>query len=134
MTLLLIVLRSTLILALFLGLLPLIQKRTSLKFQRLFLLVGLMNGILPWLAYFMPHNQLYVAALTPILVRGNAIANQLQSSFAASAYLWPVYWAGVVQSAHPLLDEAALSALQKMKNWTPGEIQGKKARYKWLYQ
>lgn len=52
MSLLLITLRSALILALFLGILPLIQKRTSFKFQRYFLITGLISGILPWLAHF----------------------------------------------------------------------------------
>ena len=34
----------------------------------------------------------------------------------------------VKRSVHPLLDEAARTALQKMDSWIPGETQGKKVR------
>lgn len=105
MTLLLIALRSALILALFLGTLPLLQKRTSFKFQRIFLVTGLISGILPWLAHFFPANQLYVSALAPVLVSGEAIASQLNNRFELGAYLWPAYWAGVVASLLFLLQE-----------------------------
>lgn len=105
MSLFLIALRSALILALFLGILPLLQKRTSFKFQRIFLITGLISGILPWLAHFFPANQLYVAVLEPVLISGEAMVSQLDSRFDFSSYLWPAYWAGVVASLSLLMRE-----------------------------
>lgn len=105
MSILLIALRSALILALFLGLLPFLQRRSSFKFQRFFLLTGLISGLLPWLAHFLPANQVYVAALSPIIINGAQVAAQLQNSFDLNVYLWPAYLAGVLASLALLLRE-----------------------------
>jgi TonB family protein len=94
--------------ALFLGLWQLLHKRTSLKFQRFILLAGLICGLLPWLAHFLPDKQIYVTVLSPVLVGGETVANKLQQQFTLSSYLWPVYIAGVIACIFLLLHELLL--------------------------
>ncbi|GEM_PF-3476959 len=98
MTLLLIALRSTLILAVFLGCLPLLRKHAGWKFQRAFLLTGLLSGFLPWVIHFLPESGLHFSALDPVLITGEALLNQAGAVFDWSVYLWPTYWAGVAAS------------------------------------
>lgn len=108
MILLLLSLRSAFIMALFLGLWQLLQKGTSLKFQRFILLTGLICGILPWLAHFLPDKHIYVTALSPVLIGSETVVNSLQKNFSLHNYVWPVYVAGVIASIFLLLQELLL--------------------------